>query len=218
MARVTPKQTGSYSGPVYRDGFRLITPRVDASIGGLLGPNSQSPLDAVLVGSSGSRIYEPEDPANANEPWRDPQVIQLGAGDGVEVIVGGAGADNSLVAFIPYALEPLVDGDGVVIAFIERQLGTLLFALGTTTLGASNPLVTAFSAISSGDRVADTVQFSGTPPLSSEVVSPANNNPWASAIIQAQQATYIRFAVLNATVTASWGLARRLQGDALSVS
>lgn len=204
-------QTGSHAGPVFRDAFRAVTPRVT----GFIGNTISDPLGVVDVGSAGSPQYWPEDPSSAGEPWTDANVVHMGAGDGLELVAGGADADNEIAAVIIYVLDPIIDNEtGAVVAFVERRLVAFNVTLGAAQVGASDPLAD-LDVVSVGDHLADTIAVSGTAP---DGVFTVSATPWAHAIIEARQSFFIHIGVLNASTAAFWLLGRRLQGDALSVS
>jgi len=146
-------QTGSHAGPVFRDAFRAVTPRVT----GFIGNTISDPLGVVDVGSAGSPQYWPEDPSSAGEPWTDANVVHMGAGDGLELVAGGADADNEIAAVIIYVLDPIIDNEtGAVVAFVERRLVAFNVTLGAAQVGASDPLAD-LDVVSVGDHLADTI-------------------------------------------------------------
>ena len=213
MPLSNPGKAGAFRGNVFRDPFSIMSPRFT----GFIDTNPFSPHSVVNVGTAESPIAWPEDPDSAGNAWDKPYVIQMGAGDGLEIVGGGSDADNELHGLICYVLDEVVDGDGNVIAFTDRQLFTATFTLGSTTLGASDPLVVAFEEIESGDFIMDVASVAGSPPPGVFAINPGAG-VWGSLIIEGRQSQFLRFSLSPMTGTAGWFLSRRLQGDALGAN
>lgn len=201
---------GSFSGPVYRDAFRLASARVTSN-------TAIVPTSALFAVDAGGGFYVPStDSTLTNRIDTAAGVFRMGPGDRLEVIAGGSDASNETALCLITRIDPVLDADGVPVAFCERQLALATFTLSTTQLAASNPLVVGFTEIEENDRVADVVALSATT-AGVEIVSPGSEAPWSAVIAQARQAELMRVQTYLGTGAACWLLARRLQGDARPV-
>ena len=201
----------SFSGPLYRDALRIASARTtDNTV-----INAAVPLFAVPVGPAGKPDYFPGSDATTRIDTQ-PGMFLMGPGDRLEVIAGGAGADDSTLFALITRIDRVLGPDGTPVAFIERELARATFVCGTTTFGVGNPASAGLAEIEDTDRIADVVSLSAAAD-GVIVISPGSNAPFAAVLAKARQSEIMRVQVYRGTTTAAWLIAKRLQGDSRPV-
>jgi hypothetical protein len=202
--------TNSFSGPVYRDPFRIASARVTSNVAIL-------PLANLHAVDTGSGVYVPSTDATlTNRIDQQPGMFHMGPGDRLEFFVGGEDTANQTAFALVTRIDAVHNSAGVPVAFVERFLALATFSLSTTDLAATDALVVGITEIEEDDHLPDIVAL-GASTAGVEIISPGSERPCAVVIAQARQAEYMRVQTYRGTAAECWILARRLQGDARPV-
>lgn len=200
-----------YDGPVYRDGIHVLLS--DETNGDALAPAGFLTAAAVNTLLTASRAWY----SGATTLTADSipgGVIEMGAGDGVELYFLGAGgaAENEAFNYLVTAIHPVFDPNATdptaPIAYLETLLSEGLATAGATTAGAAGATI---NGVATGDLWCDTL--TATSLTGVEAFSPTGDGI-AYLTVTAEGAAIVRVQTDLTTADGATVLGRRIQGAA----
>ena len=205
--------TNSFGGHIYREEFRLLIPRSNTdqsvSIQGIYGVVNRNPTN------SRRPIPWPEDPNAAGQPLTPIDLVPMGPGDGLMLIAGGE-SDSAFdsMNFIITKIDPVANGDGEVIAFVERitAAANARRTVGTGPFRFANEAADELEDIEVGDNnVGVWTTLIGAPTFMSDATAPA------AMFVDGDQSSFLRVYAAVGGWESRWCYGLRTQGGAVPV-
>jgi hypothetical protein len=185
MSEMRNSEGDSYKSAVYRDGWRLVLAESTATAALALRGFLTAAAVNTLLSDARSRVSN--------------GLMELGAGDGAELVFLGTDAANETINYMISGLSPVFDW-GI--------LATGVVTLGALTAGAAGA---AHSGIETGDLIADTITETASM-ADIEIFNPADDTVAILRINEARNVHSILVRTDLGTAASALVLGRRLSG------
>ena len=203
----------SFSSRFYREEYRLIIPRSDSS-NSITIPGFYDVVNRNRMNPN-RPIAWPEDPDDPGQPLRATNLIPMGPGDSLTLLVGGDAPDGAVITtFTVTRIDPVVNAMGQVIAFVERVTGSASAARtnSTSPFRFANLAADELEDIEVGDTNAGIwTLLAGDMTFLGDAASPAN------LFINGDQAAFLRVYSSVGGWDARWCYGARSQGQSKPV-
>lgn len=203
---------GSFAARFYREDLRLVFPRTDTA-SGVTFPGTYGVVDLNPVGRA--PIYWPENPDNAGAPLTPISLFHMGPGDRLALLLGGvAAAADDEMQLVVTRIDPVRNGAGVVVGFVERLHASLtgIRSNSTSFLQFANVMATVLDDVVAGDRpIGVWTLAAGSATFMGDASAPS------AVFVESEQAAFMRVYRAVGDWDAVWCYGKRSGGQARPV-